>query len=397
MISETAKNITPSVTVELNGMITDLKEQGLDVVEMNVGEPDCLTPTDIVDACKKAMDEGKMKYVGTQGIMQLRKAVCAKLERDNSALYNEKQICISTGAKQALYNAVLALVNPGDEVIIPTPAWVSYCEMVKMAGGIPVFVNTAEDFQLDMDAIRAAVSEKTKAIMINTPNNPSGAVYTADSLKSLGDLAVEKNFYIISDEVYEKFIYGDKKHYCIASFSKEIYDRTIVINGLSKAYAMTGWRIGYTAAPLEIAKAISAIQGHTTSNSTTMVQWAAIEALQHGEEAQKNMIAEFQKRKDYTFKRLTSIPGIKCHNVDGAFYLMPDVSAYFNKKTPEGETIMNPSDLCGYILKSVHVAFVPGEAFMAPDSIRVAYTNSMEKLKTGLDRLEECLEKLNYQ
>ncbi|MHC1720738.1 MAG: pyridoxal phosphate-dependent aminotransferase [Clostridiaceae bacterium] len=396
MLSKTAKNITPSVTVELSGMITDLKTQGVDVVEMNIGEPDFLTPSNIVEACKKAMDEGKMKYVNSQGIVQLRKAVCAKLEKENSVVYNEKQICISTGAKQALYNAVLAIVDPGDEVIIPTPAWVSYCEMVKMAAGIPVFVKTKNNFQLDINAIRSAVTSKTKAIMINTPNNPSGAVYSAESLEALGELAVEKNFYIISDEVYEKFIYGDKKHYCIASFSKEIYERTIVVNGFSKAYAMTGWRIGYTAAPPDVARAISSIQGHTTSNSTTMVQWASIEALEHGDDARKEMINEFQKRKEYTYKRLAAIPGIKCHDVDGAFYLMPDVSAYFNRKTPEGNVLKNPSDLCGYILKSVHVALVPGEAFMAPDNVRVAYTNSMEKLKIGLDRLEECLGKLKY-
>lgn len=393
MLSKIVKNITPSATCELEGVVADMESAGIDVIELNAGEPDLATPDNIVDACVAAMKDGKTKYVNVPGIAQLRQAICKKLKRDNHVEYEPSQICVSTGAKQALNNAVRAVVNPGDEVIIPIPGWVSYVEIVKLVGGIPICVECRPDYQLDLDAIEQAVTSKTAAIIINTPNNPTGAVYTRESLEKLVELAVKHDFYIISDEVYEKLIYGNSRHECVASFSEEAYNHSIVINGMSKAYCMTGWRIGYSAAPAEIASGISAIQGHTTSNSTTFVQWAAIEALEKNDPTIDEMVKEFAKRRDYTYQRLTAMQGIVCNNVEGAFYLLPDVSFYFGKSDGE-RTIKDSFDFCDYILKEARVAIVPGAAFMAPDMVRIAYTNSMEKIKEGMDRMEEALAKL---
>jgi len=394
MLSEIVRNITPSATCELEGTVADLRAAGVDIIGLNAGEPDFKTPEKIRKAAYAAIEAGKTKYVNVPGIVELRREICKKLERENGAHYEPNQICVSTGAKQALNNAVLAVMNPGDEVIIPMPGWVSYIEIVKLYGGVPVCVNTLEDYQLDIDAIAAAVTGKTAAIMINSPNNPTGAVYSRQSLERLAALAVEHDFYIISDEVYEKLIYGDKKHECIASFSRGAYEHTIVINGMSKAFSMTGWRIGYSAAPAEVAAGINAIQGHTTSNSATFTQWAAIVALQECEEDVKAMIAEYEKRKDYTYDRLTHMEGLTCKNVDGAFYLMPDVSYYFGKSF-RGQVIRDSFDFCSFILEEAHVAIVPGGAFNSANTVRVAYTNSMEKIVEGMDRIEHALAKLS--
>lgn len=393
MLSKIAQNITPSATCELEGVVSDMEAAGVDVIGLNAGEPDFDTPQNIREACKKALDEGKTRYINVPGLPALRKAVCEKLERDNGVIYKPGQICISTGAKQALNNAVMAVVNPGDEVIIPMPGWVSYVEIVKLVGGVPVCVDTRPDFQLDLEAIEKAVTPRTAAVLINTPNNPTGAVYTRESLERLAALAVSHDFYIISDEVYEKLVYNGKEHVCAASLSEEAYEHTIIVNGMSKAFAMTGWRCGYTAAPEEIAAGISAIQGHTTSNSTTFVQWAALEALGHNEETVKEMVEEYARRKEYTYGRLTAMEGIRCADVDGAFYLLPDVSWYYSRKH-EGKEIEDSFGFCSYILEKAHVAMVPGGAFNAPKCVRIAYTNSMEKIREGLDRMEKALAEL---
>ena len=390
MLSKIVKNITPSATCELEGTVADMKAAGIDIVGLNAGEPDFLTPPRIRKAAYEAIEAGKTKYVNIPGIVELRREICKKLERDNGVHYEPSQICVSTGAKQALNNAVLAVINPGDEVIIPMPGWVSYIEIVKLYGGVPVCVDTKEDYQLDIGAIERAITPKTAAILINSPNNPTGAVYKRESLERLADLAVRHDFYIISDEVYEKLIYGNGKHECVASFSKEAYEHTIVINGMSKAFAMTGWRIGYSAAPAEIAKGINDIQGHTTSNSATFTQWAAMVALQECEEDIRAMVAEFEKRKDYAYSRLCAMPGVACKNVEGAFYLLPDVSAYYGKAF-QGQMIRDSFDFCNYILQEAHVAIVPGGAFCSPNTVRIAYTNSMEKIAEGMDRMEKAL------
>ncbi|HIY09262.1 MAG TPA: pyridoxal phosphate-dependent aminotransferase [Firmicutes bacterium] len=396
MSIERIARMTPSVTIVMEGIVADLKAQGVDVIGLNAGEPDFDTPAHIVQACTRAMEEGKTRYINVTGIPQLRQAICQKLQKDNGAVYTPAQICVSTGAKQALNNAILTTVQPGDEVIIPKPCWVSYVEIVKLADGVPVLVDTdPATFQLDLEAISRAITPRTRAILLNTPNNPTGAVYTRESLEALGRLAVEHDFYIISDEVYEKLIYGSGEHVSPASLGEEVQAHTIVVNGFSKAYAMTGWRIGYTAAPPDIAKDIAALQGHTTSNSTTFVQWAALAALEGPQDELERMRREFDRRRLYMVERLRKMPGITCPDADGAFYLMPDVSSYYGKTTPGGQVIADSAAFCNYILEEAHVAFVPGAAFEIPSAVRIAYSNSLEKIREGMDRMEAALAKLS--
>lgn len=394
MLSNIVKNITPSATCELEGTVADLRRQGLDIISMNVGEPDFQTPKNICEKCIDAINEGKTKYTNVPGIIDLREAIARKLERDNGIVYSTSQICVSTGAKQAINNAVIAITNPGDEIIVPVPCWVSYIEIIKLVGGVPVTVPCLSDYQLDIDAIEAGISDRTKAIIINTPNNPTGAVYTKPSLTKLVKLAAKHDFYIISDEVYEKLIYGGKEHVSPASIGEEGYSHTILVNGMSKAYSMTGWRIGYTAAPQDITAGINAIQGHTTSNSTSFVQWASVEALDNGEESVKDMVVAFQERKDYVYNRLINLEGIRCTNVDGAFYLLPDVSYYYGKSYKD-YNINDSFDFCSYILKEANVAIVPGGAFCANNTVRIAYTNSLPNITKGMDRMEKALAQLS--
>ncbi len=393
MISERIKRMTPSATIELEGTVAELEAQGVHVIGLNAGEPDFATPENIREACEKALAAGKTKYISVTGIAELKRAICDKLRRDNGVTYTPAQIVVSTGAKQALDNAVMAICNPGDEIIIPKPCWVSYVEMVKLADGVPVIVDTdPETFQLDIAAIEKAVTARTRAVMINTPNNPTGAVYSRESLEQLGALAVKHDFYIISDEVYEKLIYAGE-HVCVASLSKAVYDRTIIVNGFSKAFAMTGWRIGYSASPQDVARGMASLQGHTTSNSTTFVQWAAVEALTGGEETIAAMRAEFDARRKYLLGRLRAMRGITCPEADGAFYLLPDVSAYYGKKY-NGNTIKDSFDFCRFLLEDARLAVVPGAAFEAPNAIRIAYSNSLENIGEGMDRMERSLAKL---
>ncbi|MDD2503822.1 MAG: pyridoxal phosphate-dependent aminotransferase [Clostridia bacterium] len=393
MVTERIKRMTPSATIELEGTVAELKAAGVNVIGLNAGEPDFNTPENIVKACEKAIESGQTKYISVTGIMPLREAICKKLKKDNNVEYKPKEIVVSTGAKQALYNAVLTVCSSGDEVIIPTPCWVSYVEMVKLADAVPVLVDTDENFQLDIAAIEKAITPKTKAIIINTPNNPTGAVYTEKGLYALGQLAVKYNFYVISDEVYEKLIYDGCKHICIASLSEDIKAHSIIINGFSKAYAMTGWRIGYSAAPLDVAKGIASLQGHTTSNSTTFVQWAALEALEGPSETIEFMRKKFDERRVYLLERLRNMPGITCSKADGAFYLMPDISSYFGKCNGD-KSIDNSIDFCNYMLEEAHLAIVPGAAFEAPKTVRIAYSNSLENIKEGMDNMEKALAKL---
>jgi aspartate aminotransferase len=393
MISKRIQNLTPSATNELFAKVAELREEGVDVISFNVGEPDFETPRDIIDACKRALDEGHTKYVPVAGITKLKEAICKKLSDENGADYDKSQICISTGGKHALYNAVMTICDPGDEIILPVPCWVSYVEMIKLAQGVPVLVPVKEDHQLDLDAIRSHITPRTKGIIINTPNNPTGACYSRESLERLGELAVRHDFYVISDEIYEKLIYDGKKHVCMSGLSKEIYDHTILINGFSKSHAMTGWRIGYTAAPGDVIRGISGLQSHMTSNSTTFVQWAALEALNMKEDTISDMKEEFKKRRDYIYKTLNNLPGIRCTKPEGAFYIMPDVSAYFGKKG-NGKEISNSKDFCLYMLEEAKIAIVPGEAFFMPEAVRFAYTDSMERLQEGMQRFEKALLKI---
>lgn len=395
MLTKRIQNISPSMTLELTGKVADLKRQGIDVIAYNLGEPDFGTPENICNAAKAAIDAQKTKYTAVSGIAELREAICEKLQKDNHVTYAPNQICVGTGAKQPLVDAVLALCEEGDEVIVPTPCWVSYLEMVKLSGADPVLVRNREEdgFALNIEGIKKAITPKTKAIMINTPNNPTGAVYTEKDLRALAALACEHDFYIISDEVYEKLIYESKAHFCVASVSDEVKERCVIINGFSKAYSMTGWRIGYAAGNAALIKGMSSLQGHTTSNTCSIAQYAALEALRGPQESLEIMRKEFDKRRRFLVNRLNQMEGITCVNADGAFYLMPNVTAFYGRSY-NGKVIADSFSLADFLLEEARIAVVPGGAFEAPDNLRISYSNSMESLITGMDRMEEALKKL---
>lgn len=391
MISKTVSNIRKSATIELTRTVASLEEQGQNIIKLNVGEPDFETPENIVKAGCEAITGGKTKYTTVNGISELRKAICSKLSKDNGLDYSPEEIVVSTGAKQALFNSIISLAGKGDEVIIPTPCWVSYIEMVKLASAKPVLVKTDAKYHLDIDAISKAVTDKTKAIIINNPCNPTGAVFASAELKKLVKLAIEHRIYVISDEVYEKLNYTGKPFVSVASVSKEAKDYCVIINGFSKAYAMTGWRIGYSASNRQVAGAISTVQGHTTSNSTTFVQWAALEALTGPQKSVKTMVREFDRRRIYLYGELCKIKGFRCKQAQGAFYLFPDVSYYFGKKTLQGDVIKNSDDFCLFILRNAKVALVPGSAFREPDCVRISYSNSMTNLKKAVKAIKNSL------
>lgn len=393
MISDRIRQITPSQTLELNSKIARLRKEGKNIIALNSGEPDFNTPAPIIQAACQAMLDGKTKYTQTPGIPELREAIARKLLRENKVAYEADEILVSTGAKYALTNTFLTLCNPGDQVIIPTPCWVSYVEMVKLAGAVPVLIPVQEDNRLDLQALEAAITAKTRVILINSPNNPTGAVYTEESLRAVARLALDHDLMLVTDEVYEKLIYGDTAHVSMASFSPEIRERTITINAFSKAYAMTGWRLGYAAGPRSIIRGLSAIQGHTTSNATSFAQWAAITALESCDREVEVMRQAFQERRDYLYGRVSALPGVRCPFPDGAFYLFPDVTDLFGRRTGD-RVIEDASALADYLLDEAGVALVPGGAFEAPHAIRLTYSNSMDNLIEAMDRIEEALDRL---
>lgn len=391
MLSRRIRNMAPSATVALTAKVGELRRQGVDIISFNVGEPDFNTPDNINGAAKKAIDEGFTKYTAVAGIPELREAICKKLSQDNGVDYKPSQISVGTGAKQSLANAILTVCDEGDEVILPTPCWVSYIELIKLAQSTPILVETYEkdEFQLNIEKIKSAITNKTKAIIINTPNNPTGAVYGEEILRELGNLAIEKNFYIISDEVYEKLVYEGEKHVCVAALSPEIKEKTITINGLSKAYAMTGWRIGYGAGPQDVINGMNALQSHMTSNTNSITQKAAIEALTGPQDTIEFMRKKFDERRIYLINRLRGIKDIECADAKGAFYFMPNVSKLYGKEY-KGKALKNSMDISSFILEVAHVAVVPGDAFEAPDCIRISYSNSLENIKEGMNRIEKA-------
>ena len=393
MLSRRIANITPSATHAMTARIAEKRAAGENIITFSIGEPDFPTPQPIVEACEQALREGKTKYTAVSGIAALREAVCDKLRKDNGLDYTPAQICISSGAKQALSNAVFALCDEGDEVLIPTPCYVSYVEIVKLAGGVPVLVPTNDDFSLNAENFRRAITPRTKLILLNSPNNPTGAVYSRASLEELGQIAEENDLYVVSDEVYEKLVYDGAEHVSIASVSDAMKERTVVVNGFSKAYAMTGWRLGYTASNLTVSRACNAFQGHMTSCSTSFVQYAALRAFTDCDAAIENMRRACEERRGYMHARLNAMPGISCQKPQGAFYLMPDVRAYLGR-TEGTRTIATAEDLCNFLLDEAGVAAVFGEAFCMPGTVRFAYANSMENIRLGMDRMEAALAKL---
>ncbi len=396
MLTKRISNLAPSKTMYFTAKAKELKKQGISVMDFSVGEPDFGTPENICQAAKDAIDAGHTKYTAVNGILELREAIAEKLQKENGVTYSPDQICTGTGAKQPLFNAVFAICEAGDEVIIPTPGWVSYEEMVKLAGATPVFVECREedDFELDLQAIEKVVSRNTKAIIINTPNNPTGAVYKKETLQKLGKLAVKYDFYIIADEVYEKLIYGEAVHVSTASLSGEIKNKTILINGFSKSYAMTGWRIGYVAANEEVIAAVKGIQSHTTSSGNSITQYAATEAYKGSQESVEKMREAFLERREYLVKRINEMPYVSCNSAPGAFYLMLNISRVKGMKY-EGTQIDSSKTLAELLLTEAHIAMVAGEAFHADDYLRICYAASMEDLQEGMNRLEAFLKKVS--
>ncbi len=387
-LANRALSISPSPTLAIDTIAKEMMANGLKVVSFAAGEPDFDTPVHIKEAAIEAIRAGKTKYTPVAGTGSLREAICAKLKADQRLDYKPEQIVVSAGAKHSLYNAVQVLVQPGDEVILPAPYWVSYLEQIKLAGAEARIVQTREEngFKLTPAELRAAINARTKLLILNSPNNPTGAVYTVDELQALAAVIKEYDFMVISDEIYEKFIYNGTKLVSIASLSPELKERTVVINGVSKTYAMTGWRVGYAAAAQPVAKAMGALQGHATSNPTSIAQEAALAAISGDQAPVALMIAEYIRRKDYMLERLNSIPGISCLKPGGSFYLFPSIKSYVGKSY-KGRTISGASDLASILLEEVQVAVVPGIAFGDDNYMRLSYVCSLEKIEEGLNRI----------
>lgn len=393
-LAERMNHFSGSPTSALIAKVAELKREGKDIISLNVGEPDFGTPDYIKVAGMKAIADNFTKYTPGNGILELRQAIVKKLKEDNGLDYTVNEVTTAVGAKQAIASAMMVIAGPGDEVLLPIPCWVSYTEMIRLAGATPVFVPVRQDnYELDLDAIRAAITPRTKAIVICTPNNPTGAVYSEESLRELADLAVKHDFFIVADEIYEKMVYDGAKHFSVASISREVWERTITVNGFSKAYAMTGWRIGYAAARADVIKGIMAVQSQTTSATSAISQKAALAALQGSQHDMQVMVEEFKRRKDYVVQRLNAIEGITCPDVKGAFYVYPDVQPYLGKRFGD-KVIENAVDLCQYLLDEALISTVPGEAYNVPGKIRISYSNSMENLEKALDRLEHALVQL---
>lgn len=393
--SERVNKIHVSPTMQVAAEAKKMKVEGINVIDLSVGEPDFPTPHNIKEAAKKAIDENQTRYTINVGTVELRKAIIQKLKRDNHLDYNLNEVIASNGAKQCVFNAILATINDGDEVIIPAPYWVSYPDMVSMANGKSVFIETKQEngFKLKPEQLEKAITPKTKMLILCNPSNPTGSAYTNAELETIAKIIEGKNFFVLSDEIYEKLTYNDFKFVSFASINNEMKRRTILVNGVSKTYSMTGWRIGYAAAPEEIIEAMNKIQSHSTSNASSISQAAAIEALAGPQYVIAEMLDEFKKRQEYFYKELTSIKGITCYKPEGAFFLFPNISHYFERHT-EVLKIEHSFDFAMYILYEAHIAAVPGSAFGAEGFIRFSYATSMENLREAIMKLKKALSKL---
>ena len=395
-ISRKAAGIAPSATLALGAKVNAMKAAGEKVIGFASGEPDFDTPVAIRDAAKKALDTGKTRYTAAAGMVELRKAIKDKLKNENGLDYDINQIVVSNGAKHSLFNAFFALLNNGDEVIIPTPCWVSYPEMVKMCGGVPVFAETteADHFVLKAKDIERVITDKTKVFMLTSPSNPNGSCWNKEELQALADLAVKYNFYIMTDEIYEHLLYNGEKNISIATLGQAVKDRTIVINGVSKTYAMTGFRIGYAAGPKEVIQAISACQSQATSAPNTPAQYAALQALTMSQEPVEEMRKAFQERRDVLVEGLNAIDGLSCLKPDGAFYVMLNMKALIGRNK-NGVIIDSCTTFADQLLEDQKVAIVPGDGFMAPGFCRMTYALSKEEIMEGIKRIRAFVESLN--
>lgn len=392
-ISKKSLSISPSSTLAIDAKFKSMKAQGIDVVGFGAGEPDFDTPQHIKEAAIKAINEGFTKYTPASGTPQLKEAVCKKFKNDNGLDYKPEEIVISNGAKHSLVNVFSAICDPGDEVIVPVPFWVSYPEMIKLADGVPVFLPTTEEsnFKFTIDQLKALITPKTRALVLNSPSNPTGMLYSKDELKAIAELAVQHNIYVVSDEIYEKLVYDGGQHYSIASFGPEIKDLTIIINGVSKTYAMTGWRIGYTASNAKIAKVMGNVQSHATSNPNSIAQAATVAALTGPQDSVVSMKKAFEERRNYMVDRINSIEGISCLKPQGAFYVMMNIKNILGREY--FGTIVNTSDdFANVLLEKANVALVPGSGFGAEGYLRWSYATSMENIVEGINRVERFIQ-----
>jgi aspartate aminotransferase len=385
-ISNRVASLTPSLTLAISAIAKQMKADGLDVVGFGAGEPDFDTPEHIKDAATKALKDGFTKYTPSSGVMELREAIAEKFQRENGLTYSPSQIIVNCGGKHSCYNVIMATCNPGDEVIIPAPYWVSYPEMVKLAEAVPVILPTTDDtsFKVTPAQLEAAITDKTRLFVLNSPSNPTGTVYTPDEIKALGDVCVAKGVYIMSDEIYERLIYGDTVHKSVASFSPEHYEHTIIVHGFAKAWSMTGWRLGFLAAPEPIAKAINAMQSHSTSNPTSFAQMGGLAALKGSQAHLSGWLLQFDKRRRAAFERLQAMDGVTCVEPKGAFYLFPNISG----------TGLKSGEFCERLLKEKQVAMVPGLAFGSNDCLRMSYATSLGTIEKGLDRMADFVKEL---
>ncbi|MBE9213249.1 pyridoxal phosphate-dependent aminotransferase [Plectonema cf. radiosum LEGE 06105] len=379
--------VSPSLTLAIAAKAKAMKAEGIDVCSFSAGEPDFDSPAHVKAAAQKALDQGKTKYGPAAGEPELRRAIANKLKSENHLDYQAENIIVTNGGKHSLFNLMQALIEPGDEVIIPAPYWVSYPEMVKLVGGNPVIVMTDQKtgYKIEPEILRSAITSKTKLFVLNSPSNPTGMVYTPEEIKALAQVIVEKDILVVSDEIYEKILYDGAKHLSIGSLNDEIFARTIVSNGFAKGYSMTGWRLGYLAAPVELIKAATTVQGHSTSNVCTFAQYGAIAALEGSQECVEEMRQAFAKRREVMLERINAIPGLKCSQPDGAFYLFPDIS----------KTGLTSLEFCNALLEEHQVAVIPGVAFGADNNIRLSYATDMATIEKGMDRLEKFVKSVN--
>lgn len=391
-VSKIAECVHASTTLAVDSLAKQMKEDGYDVIRFGTGEPDFNTPDNINMAAIAAICDGKTKYTPAAGIPALRKAIAKQLQDDCGLSYDYTQIVVASGAKHSVYIALAAITNPGDEIIIPAPFWVSYYEMVKMTGGVPVIVTAGEEsgFKVTASQIEAAITDKTKCLMLNNPSNPTGMIYSKDELKSIAEVCVKHDLYILADEIYYKLIYDGIEFTSIASLGDEVKERCLLINGVSKSYAMTGWRIGYCAANKQLAKIMSNYLSHSTGAPSTISQWAAVEAINGPQQSCEEMRKAFEERRDYIVQRMNSIPGVSCIKPNGAFYVMMNIEKLIGR-TLGGKLITNDDDFAVAFLESAYVATVPCSGFGMKNFIRWSYAASMDNIKEALDRLEKFL------
>ncbi len=395
MLTKRVNRIGLSTTLSINAKAKALRAAGVDVVDLSIGEPDFPTPAHVKEAAKQALDRNLTGYTPNDGIPELKRAIVDKFARDNGLAYDLKDVLVSPGAKYSLYLAMMALVEDGGEVILPAPYWVSYPEQVRVANGTPVIVPTREQdgFCLTAAQLREAITPKTQLVILNYPSNPAGVTYTREQLEALGQVCCEKGIWIIADEIYEKLTYGGHEHISIASLDPEIKARTIVVNGMSKAYSMTGWRLGYAAGPRKVMAAMARVQSHSTSNATSIAQYASVAALNEDRGDLARMADAMVQRRDAILDRLQQMPGVSCTTPHGAFYLFPNISSKFTLEH-DGHPVSDAMLFCLYLLNKAHIAVVPGDAFGSPDHIRLSYATGMDRLELAMTRMADALARL---